>query len=107
MTPFDSTNPGDIEYDPDQDAYYATYDWGGEEPLRIFVARIVAEVADSSPTELGALYKSINPEALDEVFEPLPDGSTRAGGGVWFTLDDYRVTIHSDGAVEVAPLKND
>lgn len=107
MTPFDSTNPGDVEYDPERDTYHATYDWTGEEPLRIFVARLVAEVADVSPTDLDALYRSINPEALDEVFEPLPDGSPRPGGGVWFTLDDYRVTVHGDGTVEVSPLKND
>lgn len=107
MTTNDSTDTSDIEYDPERDAYRATYDWAGSEPLRIFVARVVATAAGVSPTELEAIYRSVNPEALDEVFEPLPDGTARTGGGIWFSVDDYDVVIHGDGEVVVTSRRTD
>ena len=107
MTGYDSTDSLDIEYDPERDAYRATYDWTDPRPLRIVIARVVATAADVPPTELDPIYRSVNPEALEEVFEPLPDGSPRTGGGVWFTVDDHEVVVHGDGEVVVSPVESD
>lgn len=103
MTSYDSADSPDVEHDAEEGTYRATYDWADSEPLRIFVARVVATAADVSPTELDALYRSVNPDALEEVFEPLPDGTLRTGGGLWFTVGDYEVVVHGDGEVVVSP----
>lgn len=106
MTSYDATDGVDVEYDPERDTYRATYDWESTRPLRIFVTRVVATAADVPPTELDALYRSVNPGALEEVFEPLPDGSPRTGGGLWFAVGDYDVVVHGDGEVVVSPRED-
>lgn len=67
------------------------------EPLSVKVVRKVAEKDGVDPTELDApLYDVINPEALDELFEPRRNGERRAGT-VEFTYHGYEIVVeHGD-----------
>ncbi|AHF98850.1 hypothetical protein HALLA_08215 [Halostagnicola larsenii XH-48] len=67
------------------------------EPLSVKVVRKVAQMDGVDPTELDApLYDVINPEALDELFEPRRNGEQRSGT-VEFTYHGYDIVIeHSD-----------
>lgn len=71
--------------------------------LSTSVVRAVAEVATVDASELGtALYESIDPDALDNLFENKFDGTPRtAVGHVTFTLVGYEATVHSDGRIIV------
>ena len=53
------------------------------------------------PTELDPLYHSINPDALDALFEDSPGGPGRRGPRVTFRFGEYRVTASDDGSVSV------
>ncbi|WP_126664839.1 HalOD1 output domain-containing protein [Haloterrigena salifodinae] len=53
------------------------------------------------PPEYDALYDVINPEALDSLFAPREDGSSRGSGRVEFVFCGYRVVVTSDGNVDV------
>ncbi|RQG90515.1 HalOD1 output domain-containing protein [Natrarchaeobius chitinivorans] len=56
---------------------------------------------DIEPPEYEALYEAVNPEALDSLFSPRADGSTRTRGRVEFPFCGYRVVVTSEGDVEV------
>ena len=53
------------------------------------------------PPEYDALYDVINPEALDSLFAPREDGTSRGSGQVEFVFCGYHVVVTSDGDVEV------
>ncbi|WP_339103760.1 HalOD1 output domain-containing protein [Haloterrigena salinisoli] len=53
------------------------------------------------PPEYEALYDVVNPEALDSLFAPREDGTSRGSGRVEFVFCGYRVVVTSDGDVDV------
>jgi Halobacterial output domain 1 len=67
------------------------------------VLTAIADAEDCSPDDLETLYTVINPEALDELFAPQADGTTRTHGSVSFRYAGYWVTVSSDGGVELEP----
>ncbi|WP_231187184.1 HalOD1 output domain-containing protein [Haladaptatus sp. DYF46] len=70
--------------------------------LSTCVLTAVADAKECSPDDLELLYNAVNPEALDELFEPQTDGTTRTHGSVSFHYAGYWVTVTSDGTVELA-----
>lgn len=64
------------------------------------VVMAVADATDTSPFELPPLYDSIDPDALDELFQSSGDGRSRSGIHVTFTMAGCTVTV-ADGAVTV------
>ena len=74
--------------------------------LHSLSTRVLTTVADANectPDDLDTLYNVINPEALDELFAPRADGTTRSQGSVSFQYAGYWVTVSSDGVVELEP----
>lgn len=89
-----------VEFDEANGIYRARFDFSSR-PLSEAVIYAVAEVAGSDPVELLPLYSVIDPDALDSLFAPTVAGSSRGDGSITFDIDDHRVTIQSDGIVEV------
>ncbi|WP_266081168.1 HalOD1 output domain-containing protein [Haladaptatus caseinilyticus] len=67
------------------------------------ILTVIAEVDDRSVNAIEPLYKTIDPDALDALFAPQIDGSSRASGNVSFKYAGYWVTVSSEGAVEIDP----
>lgn len=70
-------------------------------------ARVVARVAEAAgvePTDLDPLYDQVDPDALNELFEPTGDGTVRGPGTVILELAGHRVFAYSDGTVIVQSL---
>jgi hypothetical protein len=66
------------------------------------VIEAVAEREDVGPTELTRpLSDVIDPEALDTLFEPQPDGRPRGEGRVEFEYYGYTVVVDTGGSVTV------
>jgi hypothetical protein len=66
--------------------------------------RVLTAVADAkacTPVDLEPLYNAINPEALDALFAPQANGTTRADGSVSFQYSGYQVTVSSEGDVSL------
>lgn len=55
--------------------------------------------AELTPPEYESLHAVVDPEALDRLFEPRPNGATRPRGTVSFTFCGYDVTVDRDGVV--------
>lgn len=65
--------------------------------------RVVAEVAraeDVSPTDLDPLQSVIDPDALDQLFDPVAN-SPRMAGQLSFSYHGYEVTAHADGYIQL------
>ncbi len=63
----------------------------------------IAETEGKSVYEHKPLYNVIDPEALDALFAPRADGTSRPVGEVSFHYEGYWVTVSSEGAVEIQP----
>lgn len=61
----------------------------------VAVLEAVADAENADPLDLPPLYLSVETDALESIFQPTPDGNTRAGR-VEFTYHDYRVTVDCD-----------
>ena len=60
--------------------------------------RVISAVADANgvgPTELEPLYETVDPEALDALFDAGIEGT------IQFTYEDHDVVVSSDGETSV------
>ncbi len=66
------------------------------QPLSVQIVRKIADKEGTDPTALDApLYDVINPEALDELFEPRRNGESRCGT-VEFAYHGYHIVVEQD-----------
>jgi hypothetical protein len=78
------------------------YEWSAIEPSTA-VVETVAQAADCDHQELSPLYEWIDPDALDAIIAPPLARTTDTTASISFTYTGYSVTVHSTGAVHVAP----
>lgn len=93
-----------IEYDRENDCYRICHDWWEGQPLSTAVAEAVAIVTNTPVTDIDPLYEVVNPDALNHLYEPTPNGERRdADSYTTFTIHDCEVTVFADGYIELAP----
>lgn len=69
--------------------------------LTVIIIDAIADELDISPTEVvPKISEAVDPDALERILRPLPDGQQRNGTLV-FTLLDFRIRIESDGIVRM------
>ncbi|PSP97408.1 hypothetical protein BRC94_10275 [Halobacteriales archaeon QS_5_70_17] len=73
----------------------------GNRSLAGAIAAAVAETKGVAPESLPPLYESIDPDALERLFAPCNDGTSRARGRAVFPVAGCEVTVRYDGAVSV------
>ncbi|GCF16004.1 hypothetical protein Harman_39390 [Haloarcula mannanilytica] len=74
------------------------------------VVEAVSEVEDCPPRSLPPLYNTVNPEALDKLFNRTNNAVTERTGHFTFQYSDSIVTVGEDGYLtiqESRQLKND
>ncbi|MFB6155816.1 MAG: HalOD1 output domain-containing protein [Haloferacaceae archaeon] len=91
-----------VEYDPKRGTYHVQHDLSSREELSVTVVTTVAEVLDCDPADLD-LNGVIHPDALNSIFSPRYDGSTRQGGTLSFDLGGCQVTVARNGEIVVDP----
>lgn len=86
----------------DRNVRRVQHDLSGDRSLSATVTVAVADAAGVEPSDIPEhLYDVVDPEALDRLFQPRDDGTTRKGGRLTFSLDGHHVTVASDGTVTV------
>ena len=93
----------DVEYDHETDTYRTAHDFSADVPLGTTVILAVEEVTDGG----DVLYDAVDPDALDDIFRPRSGAPSCRGGYVEFTISDHRVTVHSEGTIEITPSDSD
>lgn len=96
-----------LQYDPQTESYHLTYDWRVSEPLSTLIITAIADITGNAPTDLEPLYDRIDPDALDRLFSPNPDGSLGAAGPVTFTFHGHEVTVERHGHVVIRPRRDE
>lgn len=75
--------------------------------ISIEVVSRVAELEDCDPVDLSPLHDILDPDALDALFEPLRDGTSRdAAGFVRFEYEGCRVTVTGDGEIDAVETRS-
>lgn len=64
---------------------------------------MVAVYTNREPEELPPLTDTVDPDALEAIFVPRPDGTRRPGGEVRFTYASCRVRVKADREIVVEP----
>lgn len=82
------------------------YEIGTNEAVSTAVVRAVSAVVGREPCSLPPLEAVLDPDALDALFGPLPDGETRLGGRVSFVYSHCRVTVDNGEYLTVRPLES-
>lgn len=72
-------------------------------PMSKRVINAVAEVRECDPADLDPLYEYVDPDALNKLFAPLADGTTRSDGCVHFRMEGRDVVVENDGTVDATP----
>lgn len=102
MTEENDTSHGPIRYDSTTDSYHLSYEWTGQEPISTAVTHAIATIEGVDPERIESLSETINPDALDALFQPKLDGTSRSDGHISFTLHGYDVTVHSHGKIVIS-----
>lgn len=106
MGPSNGDEPG--SYDPETQTYRRYHDWESNDRVSTVIIEAVAAVTDTPPTNMGPLYEVVDPDALNHLFPPLPNGSRcQAERKITFTLNECDITVYGDGLIEIQlPTEN-
>lgn len=71
------------------------YEWSGETPVSVAIARAIAAERGVRPSKMTPLASYVDAEAIDDVF-----ASTRTPAtAVTFTYEDLDVTVSAEGTI--------
>lgn len=80
------------------------YDIGPEESVSTAVRRVVSAVKGCEPSELEPIAQSVDPDALDDLFQTQEDGPSRTGGRVSFVYSGCHISIDNGEYLTIEPL---
>ncbi|MCU4801612.1 hypothetical protein OB920_14630 [Halobacteria archaeon HArc-gm2] len=84
--------------------YFVRHDFDGAAELTTTLAHAISDVTGIDVTDTGfTLNDHVDPEALDRLFAPKPDGTPRTNGHLSFTVWNHQVTVYSNGQIAIVP----
>lgn len=96
-----STVISEVRETDDGTLYVAHHDVE-EDGLSVTLSLALAAATDRSPTEfLPRFQEYVDPDALDRMFRPQPNGDLRKGGPFHLTVEDIEVEIYNTGRIEL------
>ncbi|ELY83141.1 HalOD1 output domain-containing protein [Natrinema altunense] len=84
--------------------YRATHDPNGSATLSTTVVHALADClgVDATDSRLS-LYDAVDPDALNQLFRPRHDGTSRTGGVLTVVVEGHHVTIRGTGEILIEP----
>lgn len=79
------------------------FDWDSVAPSTA-VIETVSIAANTDPSTIEPLYRSVDPDALDDLVRSDGTTSTNSATTVSFTFVEYEVSVQSNGTVAVRPI---
>jgi hypothetical protein len=84
--------------------YYAFHEPGSPAKRSTTVIHALADAMGRDVSDVSfSLYDSVDPDALDSIFDAKSDGTPRSPGHIAFTVQGYRVTVYSWGPIVITP----
>lgn len=97
----DGQQPNGHQPDSPVSTHYATFDWADYEPVSSTVVNTVARAIGVSTADLPELHDTVEPGALDQLFQSCHGGARTTTGQITFEYASYEVTVYSGGQVVV------
>lgn len=101
----DDSRVSDVEYDPEIDAYSATFD-PDDVSANAAVIDSVAAVLHRDPLDIDPLYEYVDTDSLDALVEAAA-GKSSPHLSTSFRFEGTDVTVRGDGTITVAPDDDD
>lgn len=80
--------------------------WNSTEKVSTNVVNAVADAKNVDPTDLPPLARFIDPDALNDLFDPRLSGASRMTGQFSFTMAGYDIVVESADQVTVTPAES-
>ena len=96
-------NEDAISYDSETDTYRLRHEWWRDRPLSTAVSMGVAAVTNTAPTDQDPLFESVDPDALNQLFDLSEESTEHCEGQMTFSFNECKVTVYSDGTIEITP----
>jgi len=78
-----------------------TYSRNEKERPTTYLLQAIADHDEREINELPPIHKYVNPEALNELFDPSrPYSPGLKNGKLDFEYSNYKITFHSEGTIE-------
>lgn len=82
--------------------YYVNHRFGGPAELSTTLVHALSNLAGVDVTETeSTLFDHVDPDALNALFEPKPDGTPRTDASLGFTMWGYQVTVTGSGQITI------
>lgn len=86
----------------DGETIYVAHHDVREDGLTVTLTLALSEITDVPPTELIPDFpRYVDPDALDRMFRPGPDGELKEGGPMYLTIHGYDVRVYNTGRIEI------
>lgn len=96
-----ATDPSSVAPSPDTLIAETRVTFDGREDVAVTVVDAIATERDKPVSALvSRIDDAVDPDALNRIVQPLPDG-TRRTGWVTFFICDCMVRLHSDGRLQI------
>lgn len=100
------TTDTSLTFDPVTNSYQLQIDRRHDEAVTAAVTRGVAAVTDTPLSELDPLFDTVDPDALNRLFDPTAGTSRRDNGWVSFEFNDCAVRVYAPGIIEITPAED-
>lgn len=90
-----------VEQTDDETIHHFTTNGLCNRPMHILVVEAIEDVTDQPANEMEPLSDHIAPDALDQLFQPRPNGQPRGDGEVTFPWGEYRVTVTAQKSITI------
>lgn len=88
-----------------QQAYTVQHDFEGTATVTETVVHALSDVTGMDVTDADfALADYVDPDSLNRLFAPKPDGTPRVNGHLSFTVMGYQTTVYATGQISIVPV---
>lgn len=77
------------------------FTWSADRSVSEQVVQAVADVSNTSVTDIEPLSNAVDADALNNLFSAKLDGTVRRGGYLAFEYANHLVTVFASGRIEV------
>jgi len=94
-----SSGSATLEESPEE--YTCQYDFGNDHSLTVILAKAIAVIKNTRPTELSPLYESIDPKVLNALSDYASQRDDPSPVSLEFVHSNHRITVNERGEISI------
>ncbi|QCJ45640.1 HalOD1 output domain-containing protein [Haloprofundus sp. MHR1] len=91
----------DISYDPERNQYSVEFDRARDVPSIVLVGAL-AEIEGRDTNDIEPLYGTVDPDAIDTIFQRDSRTTAERNGHLTFDFDGRTVTVWAEGRIDIS-----